>query len=390
MSRGARRALPWVVLVLLGSFIVLLLLPLSCAVAPGEDCSVLATCASGADAGADGGADARGRASDAAAEERDVLNEAGDAGDALAEASDASDANVAPPCPWGYQCVPRPPSGWLHVALWQAEGDVAAPACPAGYNRPLDGYRGLTAPAAACIPSCTATGQQCLTSVSIYNDSRCVAPCIVDAAVPPSACSVLTGCSGNQGSLEAYAAAPSGGSCEPGVQTYIPPIAWSASARTCITLLPRESACGDDTPFCIATPAPPFASQPCIFLVVPAGQAVPTSCPSPYTGGPPDVYYASATDTRGCTSVNCADAGPAGGSCDGTMSVTGAIGNDCTTGAFSYLIGSGCSAPFALSGPVSHITANYTMTPGSCAVASGGTPTGAAQPSGPAQVVCCM
>jgi hypothetical protein len=116
------------------------------------------------------------------------------------------------------------------------------------------------------------------------------------------------------------------------------------------------------------------------------GQAMPP-CPSEYPHAL-DPLYASFFDDRGCSNCDCS--GVSGGSCSGTLAITNDPACD-NTNAVPYALGSGCKA-FSLGSGVqpTHVSAQYTLLPGACSVASAASPIGNAAPSGNVTALCCQ
>jgi hypothetical protein len=395
-------------------------LPLTgCAIAPPDDCSAKATCASsGGEGGGSGASAAKGASAasgggellptDASVPTDAVMygqasHQALDAGPRAAAdgwiagdvgpgRDDGSQPTMAASCPSGYECAEPGPQGWLWgLAVWESEADDAFPPCPPNYDRPFDMHGGLNAAAAVCTTDCVASGQTCSPALSIFSDTGCRSACATQANVPSAACTAVSGCGETQGTLRAEAPAPSGGACVARVSATVPPTSWSSVARMCINNAPAPGTCSNPLAQCIPSPGAPFSTHLCIGQIPAPGEPIPTTCPSTYPNGP-TVYYRSVNgtvDNRGCSPATCSGAAPVGGNCAGTIAVTGALADDCTTGAFTYLIGSGCSAPFRLAAPLSHAQASYTVTPGSCSVGTPSVPVGSAKPSGSPNVLCC-
>jgi hypothetical protein len=378
----------------------------ACAVAPPDDCSAKASCdarpalpeitspmSDATDAAA--ASDARNARNEGDSPSAPDAGEVDVAADAVGAPSDDGGATpvidtIAAACRLGYECAaPLPPGWWGPLALWWSNTNDAPPPCPAGYEKPVDMGNDLLAPPATCASSCTAMGQQCSASVSVYADSSCVAECGDDSSVSNATCTAVTGCSGTQGSLRADAPVPTGGTCAPSVRAIVAPPTWASPVRMCVAVGPSTlGLCPKANAPCVATPAVPYTGLPCIVFVPPQGQPVPTTCPSGYPFGP-SVYYTSIADSRACSAPTCAGV-PTGGDCAGTIAATGAAASDCSTGAFTYAIGSGCSQPIKLTSPIAHLRASMTVTPGSCSVGTEARPVGAARAAGSPNVICCM
>ncbi len=365
-----------------------------CAVPPSEDCSVKATCtAAQSEAGIDPLADAGPGTADTGhvgGLDATVVDANGDP--TSGDAGDASDTVEQIPCGTGYTCVPMIPFPWGGpFAEWNGPDTAAPPSCPSTYNWPMDTYSGLNFSPATCSCTCEPTGQTCTASASIYGSGTCTnAPCATVSV--SSACSVVSGCTGSQGTLRADTPTPAGGSCVPTIPKVTPSaVTWTTAYRLCLPEGTEHSYYCEGDDICTPNPPSPFQARLCIGQIVPAGATAPTSCPTGYPNGP-SISYWNSSDTRGCAPCSCTTSAPTGGSCAGTLSLTGADEDDCTTNAIPYTIGSGCSAQFSLLGAVARIAGNYTVAPGTCAVsADGGTyPTGTVQVAGSTQVICCM
>lgn len=288
-----------------------------------------------------------------------------------------------PACGSGKACSNALPAGWLGpVAYWQAKvGEQSAPPdCPDGYVEPSDLHTGLDAPDGDCSCSCTSTDQVCdkAASVSVFLDLGCQTEC---SHASPLACTAISGCNGNQGTVLAEPPTPSG-TCEAKVTSHaLEPVAWQYDARLCSLETAEMGSCAGSGELCTPTPRPPFASQLCVFRVVPEGQDLP-ECPPAYPNAR-DPLYTSFTDERACSDCKCSP--PAGGSCAGKLTLS--TGQSCSN-TFEYTLGSGCKQ-FALDKQPTQVGAQYTLVPGSCGIASDTKPTGGAIPSGSATVVCC-
>ena len=307
-------------------------------------------------------------------------------GSSVGAAGSAGSANPDPSCEAGQLCATTVPEGWVGpVAFWQAKAgqQSALPDCPDGYGDPIDLHRELAAPAPACTCACAAEGQQCdkTAAVSLYLDLNCQTECAKPTAL---GCSTVSGCNGNQGTLRAEKPTPSGGTCKASLTSEIDAPTWQYDARLCQlnSADPPAAACSDASGQCVPTPGLPYASQLCVVRVVPEGQALP-ACPAEYPNGG-DALYATFSDERGCSACTCA--GPSGGTCSGTLTLSD--GHDCNS-TFEYVLGSGCKS-FAFAAQPTHLGAKYALEPGTCGVAIDPQPVGEAAPSGSATVVCCL
>jgi len=307
-------------------------------------------------------------------------------GDGNAGAPDAGAAGEPerPSCVAQSSCVPGPPADWVGpIAFWEGMTSSALPDCPPGYANPNDRYRDLSAPN-PCTCTCAAQGQACSTTLHIHSDQGCAMDkeCATVSAV--STCKGVSGCIGSQGTMVADAWTISGGSC---AATITPPgpVTWRYHARLC----QPTGSCDDPSQVCAPTPPLPYVTQRCVTRVMSAGQTLP-ECPLDYPLRNETLYEAF-TDTRSCTACGCSSV--SGGSCSGQL----LMGRDTTCsvmgiGSTTYpLEGGGCQ-PFNLgSGNVrpTSVIGQYTVTPGTCSVASQPSQKGDAVPSGRATVVCC-
>jgi hypothetical protein len=316
--------------------------------------------------------------------------QAGQGGSSPIGAAGGEGGGGAPPdplCDAGQLCATTVPEHWTGpMAFWQGRvGQEAPPDCPDGYGEPTDLFRLLEVPAAECTCTCGAVaGEVCTESaaVSIYWDLGCRNECAKPSAL---ACSPVSGCNGNQGTIRAAKPAPAGGACKASVMRNIPTPSWKYEARLCQLNAADEplAACTDDSGACAPTPGLAYPSRLCIVSVVSEGEELP-ECPAQYPNGG-DVLYATFSDERACSACTCAE--PTGGACSGTLTLTD--GDACSNG-FEYVLGSGCKS-FGFTEPPAHLSATYALEKsGTCGVAIDTQPTGVAAPSGSATVVCCQ
>jgi len=305
-----------------------------------------------------------------------------DGGDGGSEAGSGG-ADVPPP-PCSETCVPSPPSGWSGpIAFWEGQSGNpdAQPVCPLGAAQPALLHRELQIPGGGCECKCAAQDQVCdeNTSLHIFVDMSCATECTTASA---HACDAVSGCTGSQGSVRAEIPAPSGGSCQATVGAPSEPT-WAYDARLCQMKVP--GVCDQPNTVCTSTPPLAFTSELCIAKVLKAGSKVP-DCPAEYPSPNEPLYESFFTD-RECTACGCS--GIAGGSCSGTLLMSG--GGNCTSGGFSYTLGSGCKQFDLGSGNVrpSRVGGKYTVVPGACSVASAPQTMGNAVPDGQVTVVCC-
>jgi hypothetical protein len=301
--------------------------------------------------------------------------------------------DCADPACSGYKCAAAVPSGgWIGpVLLWTGLATAARPACPTGYTTALDANTGPTGTADTCGCSCAASGQVCSVTGNFHGDQMCnTTGCATGAPASNGACTAApaTGC-GSGGSFEVGLGAaqrPTGGRCTPQMApTVVPPIGWTTSARICSLTVPVDvpGGCGASSEWCVpgSGTASGFVATPCVY------QSGDIACPAAYTNDR-TVVFSAENDGRTCAGCTCTSSAPAGGACTGTISIFPGAG--CTGNVDVYTLGTRCLAynDQAPINPMS-VQANYTVTPGTCAVATQATPTGSVTPTGPT-TVCCM
>jgi len=309
-------------------------------------------------------------------------NDAGEAGRNLAGVG-GEEPGPSVPCE-PEACVPRASGGWQGpIAFWEGKGSSvpdAVPSCPPDFPSATDVHRGLNAPASACKCTCAAEGQVCDqgTKLELFTDMGCASPC---ATTSVHSCDSVSGNCGSQGSLRAAMPVATGGSCQPTV-TMPATASWQWDARICESSNART--CDDPAQVCAPPPPAPYVSRLCVFSVILEAQS-PPACPADYPA-PHEPLYATFSDDRGCSACACSSV--SGGTCTGTVTVSD--GDNCV-GPAEYNFGGGCR-PFDL-GPgnvrPNSAGAEYSLTPGSCSVASAPHATGNAAPSGNVTVVCC-
>ncbi len=315
--------------------------------------------------------DAQGGASNAGA--------SGNASVAGVSGGGGSGGSSQPPlCEDGQECVPAAPGGWLGpIAYWQGKSGSELPDCPDGYADETDLHAEPSGAPAACSCSCAAMDQTCedVAQVELFGDLGCQSTC---ETATTDGCTAIDGCTGNSVSIDVAEREPSG-RCEVSMTKQVGSISWQRDARLC-ALTDVPEACGSEHQ-CTPTPSAPFASQLCVYRVVRAGQAAPP-CPDSYPNGPDELYTAF-EDERECGECECS--GPDGGTCGGQVNVSA---NACDAGT-AYQIGSGCKQ-LILNAPPKNVEVHYTMTPGTCGIASEPEPIGAVVPSGNYHAVCCL
>jgi hypothetical protein len=286
-------------------------------------------------------------------------------------------------CATTAQCAPPLLPGWDGpIAFWQGSApDGFGPDCPDGYRAPLDVHLGLTNIDAGCTCSCAPEGQSCQTMLRVYGDTACSS---TECATVPatSNCVAFTGCSGNQGGMRSDNPTPMGGTCKPTVSP-AGDLGWKTDARLCLPRYDDPGLCGESGQACAPTPRAPYFTDACVMRVLGEGSAdldCPSDYPRPY--GP---FYAGYEDKRSCTTCTCGSL--TGGACEGVARLT----NDsrCLSGE-TYTLGVPMCTRFQLPEPPTHLRVDYTLTPGTCSVATASHVTGDAVPSGTRYRVCCL
>jgi hypothetical protein len=301
--------------------------------------------------------------------------------------------DCADPTCRGYKCAAAVPAGgWIGpVLLWTGVSTATAPACPTGYTTALDAHEGPTGSADTCSCSCAASGQTCSGVVTVHTDQACSSVGCATATATGT-CSALTdtvGTCGSGGSIEVgrgAAVAPAGGTCSPKTTTTQTNLAgWSTSVRICaVTVVDSPGGCSPSTETCVPplATASGFASTPCVY------ESGDVACP---TGYPNDrtVVYSGQSDSRACSGCTCTTSTPSGGGCAGTINLYSGPVCTGTPAVPAYSLGSVCQIFNFGPTPPTSVLANFTVTPGACAVATPAQPTGAVTGTLPT-TVCCM
>jgi hypothetical protein len=299
-----------------------------------------------------------------------------------ADAADTSTGDSAATC--GLACVAASTAGWAGpLALYVGPtGQGASPPCGPGFDATsaFDGFGELTAPTPTCSAcSCTPSVVTCAGPVlSFFADDGCATP--VGSITASSSCQTTPF---TAQSVTIGGAMPSGGSCGStgGALTSAAP-SWAQAVRACApSAVPASTGC-DAGLVCAPAPAAPFSTRPCVMQ---AGMA--TACPPEYPTGP-QTFFTGIDDQRGCTACQCA--GPTGAQCtigSPALDVSVTPGCSVTTGTLDAP-----SACTQFQGPEFVTLARQpTLTsPGSCAVAGGGTPTGGVTAAGATSFCCAL
>lgn len=317
----------------------------------------------------------------------DSMADAGDAGDTSRDATDTTDAtdasdspDDASACTDGFVCVEPVPLGWTGpLALFDQTGTPAPipPPCPSAFpSVAFDDHGDPDAPAPSCGCSCGAPA-----------DAQCSPPQVrmfFGACPGSSACGTYDSSGACAGTLCAAAGSaiatsePEGGACPPQPATSVPAWAWTRTARAC-EVASTPVACGAGV--CAPAPPFPFASATCI------AQSGDTACPMGSAYSQRYVFYAGATDGRGCTPCTCS--APSGIGCS-----TGAVtfytqGTPPTCGGSSDAIPTdGLCHAITVSAAGIGTTTSPSPAGGSC-TPDGGQPTGTVATTG-AETVCCV
>ncbi len=299
----------------------------------------------------------------------------------------------------GFTCTaPVPAGGWLGPALlWLGASTATSPSCPTGYQTALDAHQGPTGTADTCICACTPSGQACSATGTFHVDQNCQATpgctSVATSSTSNGACTPLpTNNCGTGGSFEVGGGAipaPTGGACTatPSVATQGSTPAWTTSARVCAASGPIDSPGGCTTPGDQCVPVSPgaasgFSATLCVY------QSGDLACPTDYPNNRQVVFSGEDGSSRGCGACTCTTASPAGGSCAATITVFSNA--DCSGNTVPYNLGTACVGYNNQSptDPMS-VRASYTVTAGSCTVATQSQPTGSVVGTGPT-TVCCL
>jgi hypothetical protein len=294
----------------------------------------------------------------------DCNNGVDDDGDGNVDCADSDCGNFA--------CAPSAPPGWNGPVSF-VEGKDTLPSCQAPYATvAYQGKTGLTCASAVC------TG--CF----------CASPQGVVCGVPALTWSAL-GCLGNNpgrtstgceragqidsGHVDIGPAGPaSGGRCLPsgGMPVTAAP-SWGLAAQACAPKGLIQGGCGASE-ICAPRPGSPFESRLCVF----APGVNP--CPPGYDHDR-RVYYAGASDSRGCSACTCGD--PQGVACGGRVNLY--PDPSCPEDrAVSVPVGTTCFNADKNTQATRYVPS---ISGGSCQ-RGGGDPVGGCQPAG-ATTVCC-
>jgi hypothetical protein len=291
----------------------------------------------------------------------------------VASGDGALDASPEATATCAQACVAAPPDNTWVGPFAIEEGTMLA-GCTGPY--PAQQYRGYaeaSAPAASCTCACGAPeGGTCSDPVTnFWFDNVCTKGCGSPNQAIQTSCTPVTGSGCSHFTLSAPVA--SGGSCAPSGTTEVPDAAWTVNAILCGS----DAGTGgcDDGSVCTPTTTGPFLLA--TYCIATNGDTA--TCPSSY----PKVrtYFASASDTRGCSTCSCGS--PDGSACvGGTTTFYDQPG--CSHNPVSEPMPSGCTNnPNGQSG----IYTGETPAGGSCSP-SGGLPVGTFTPTSPTTICC--
>jgi hypothetical protein len=357
-----------------------------------NDCTETATCAAPPDGSAGDVVGVDAPSGDGPGVDGTTGHDSGSPGDASTDAMTVPDVVFidAASCPTGSQCVDAVPAGWAGplVLSDQSSGPPAPtpPACPASYpTDAYDGHANPTSPVATCGCTCgSITGADCNSTtplgVTLYAEANCMGPTCSSDSLPytTQGFCVGTGCAGPT-SARVSLATVENASCPAMPSQNVPAWAWSETARTCQATSVGGGCSGAQV--CVPTPPSPFSAQLCIL------QSGDVACPTGSSYSQKHTYYASVTDTRGCSTCTCT---PSGITCSGgTVSLATGISGSMCAGTMVNVPTDGNCYPVSIGagGVFAWTTAEATPSGGTC-TASGGTATGTVTPGGPTTVCC--
>ncbi|HEY6459763.1 MAG TPA: hypothetical protein VIY73_06415 [Polyangiaceae bacterium] len=295
---------------------------------------------------------------------------------------DVVDEPPPPTCAGAFACVPAAPAGW-EGPLEVYRGSTAAPACSADFAGVYDGNDSLgTVPPATCSCGCGLSPTTCSAEPLGYTTTALCSnatPCF-STTLTPGACTTETASQClTTGVIPLFissaAPAPTSPDCAAQPGKTLPPVQWGIDGRACAPTVALAQVDCKGGSVCAPVPAAPYDPNLCVL------QAGDASCPSgPYSNR--QVLYGAVDDTRGCSSCTCGKA--AGGSCAASYSVYSSSDGSCSGQPDTY------GAPFQCAGVDNPADFRLTITPspGSCSPSSV-SPTGGVQPAGPT-TVCCL
>jgi hypothetical protein len=304
---------------------------------------------------------------------------------ASGDAADADAGRQPPPsCAAGFACAPPVPGGGWTGPFELYAGPTLPPTCEANFSgQTVDGYDGLTAPAAACTCGCgQAQAVQCSSpTIGFYGTS---ATCntlgsltCATATFTPGACATVDETSPCGSLLGIVMTVPpstaSKGSCTPLGTAAVALRTWATNARACASSFASAPADCPVGSVCAPAPTAPFQAGLCI------EQAGDVPCPTKdYTIK--HRYFGGADDTRGCPMCSC---GPVtGASCTDSVSQFASTDGGC--GGLPVVYGPGHCQPVQ---QPADLQLALTASGGSCAP-SASAPTGSASATNPSTFCC--
>ncbi|MCC6897927.1 MAG: hypothetical protein IT377_03070 [Polyangiaceae bacterium] len=302
-----------------------------------------------------------------------------DNGDGQADCAD-------PKCTAGYTCAAAAPTGWSGIGYVDAKLGTA---CPDGFSPATSLYDAATLAAqkASCTCGCnTPSNVLCRAQLQCNSGGSCSGG--TGTSVYGNCSTIPTPNPGSTNSCKVSELAASGGQCAASVKALAPPVAWSASARSCTQ--PTVGACTNTAEVCVQKLA--GAKGPCI------SHPGDVACPAPGPYSQKTVYFdGKVNDTRGCSTSGCSCGAPSGGTCACSASTCGVVvmgPNNCSgTSGLALVPVTGQCTTFTDTGNGDSNwgvfrTGTSVTSPGACSPSGGGTPTGSVEPSG-AITVCC-
>lgn len=299
--------------------------------------------------------------------DEDCTNDVDDDGDGAADCADADcTARV---------CVDSAPAGWDGPVLVY-EGQTDAPDCSGAFaDAVAEGGTALSAGPANCSAcSCSGGPGSCAAALNFETgaDSACGGTCTnsVNSSCAELSPSCLSGLS--TGYVETHVPAGTGQGCTASAQApSVPATTWDANARACAPSAALARAGCETGELC--APEPPFAGSFCVM------QDGDVACPAgTYTDR--RVYFTAIADTRDCSACAC------GADCDYTWRFFDAADTTCATPLLTLSAANQCVAVTPNGGSI-RVGAEIAVPTGAC-VASGGQPTGSAQPADPITFCC--
>lgn len=269
----------------------------------------------------------------------------------------------------GFACVPVP-DGWHGPVAFQEDKPDAIAECPSEY--PVLAYEGGTGleaeppgcAACACGPAVVTCA---LEKLQTYTKMWCQPPKTYLTVAAGDCVTLESGVS----SLRQDAPSANVEGCEPsGGEATVSPVAWASLGRVCKRGQSAGLGCADGSA-CARRPPAPFGAASCVW------REGDRECPHDF---PHRSFLVGVNDDRGCTPCACDD--PPAATCSATTTLFDAPG--CTSMLATLNDDGNC---MNLENAVSAKVTVDVPPPGACA-ASGGEPTGAADPADAATICC--